>query len=87
MQSEQEIGHVVGGFVEVNYGSDLKPKFDDVDVKTRNRRVQERLQQLGLSFDSRTLDKKLVFPSHDSKISGIEGKAEVEASHADSRIG
>lgn len=87
MQSEQEIGHVVGGFVEVDHRPDPKPMFDDVDIMTGNRRVQERLQQFGLSFDSRALDKKVVFPSYDGKISSIKGKAEVETSHADSRIG
>lgn len=87
MQSEQEVGHVVGRFVKVDHRSDLKPELDDINIETRYRRIQEGLQQLGFPFDSRALNKKVVFPGHDRKVSSIERKAEVEASHADSRIG
>ena len=86
MQCEQEVGHVVGRFVKVDHRPDLKPKLDDIDIETGCRRIQESLQKFGFSLDSRTLDKKVVFPSHDRKISSIERKTEVEASHADFRI-
>jgi len=87
MQSEQEVGHIVGGFFKVDHGSDLKPELYNIGIETGYRRVQESLQQFGFPFDSRTLEKKVIFPSHDRKVSSIERKAQVEASHADSRVG
>ena len=71
----------------MDHGSNLKPELDNIDVKTGYRRIQESLQQLGFLLESRTLNKKVVLPGHDNKISGIERKAEVGASHADSRVG
>lgn len=87
MQSEQEVGHIVRRFAEVDHGFDLKPELDDIGIETGYRRVQESLQQFGFPLDGRTLEKKVVFPSHDRKVSSIERNAQVEASHADSRVG
>ena len=87
VQSEQEVGHVVGRFVEVDHRSDLKPELDNIDIETGYRRFQESLQELGVPLDGMALDEKIVLPSHDNKISDIERKGEVETSHADSRVG
>ena len=71
----------------MDHRSDPKPELDDIDVETGHRRVQESLQQFGVPLDSRTLDEKVVFPSYDRDIPSVEREAEVEASHADSRVG
>ena len=71
----------------MDYRSDLKPQFDNIGVQTRHRSIQKSIQKFWFPLDSRTLEKKVVFPSHNCEVSSIKRKAKVEASHADSRIG
>lgn len=87
MQGEQEVCHVVRRFIEADYRSDIKSELDSIDIQTRRRGVQKSIEKFWLPLDSRTLEKKVVFPGHDREVSRIKGKTKVEAPHANSRVG